>query len=202
MEKTEWLELFVLLKIDFLFYICEVIWSIRQRLAEYSLQKLKPVNNLEKKAKIADAKSVLVLFNFSDRSNFKLKEIREELSSIAPLAVFKGLSFCKSTKQVQAAEFASQVEILTPKNLNVNLKPKTLETLTADFVLDFRKEYDPITQYVLQSCGSSLKVGSQREWNKDFLDFMIQIKDEDNYKYLAHQIATYINMINSNNNAA
>ena len=34
------------------------------------------------------------------------------------------------------------------------------------------------------------------------LDFMIQIKDEDNYKYLAHQIATYINMINSYNNAA
>jgi hypothetical protein len=142
-----------------------------------------------------------VLFDFKDYNSFPIEQISEVLEPIVPLAKFTGVTYCSNTKKIEKTVSRELLHIISPKDLDFRLRPSTWSNEPA-VIFDFRKQRDIPTQYMLQNEQALLRAGGRKPWNQQYLDLMIQQKDDSDYIGLAEQLAVYFKMINSNSNAA
>lgn len=179
-----------------------MIWSIREKLAAYALKgfkaSLKSTGNLD----LNQVKSVLILFDFEELNQFSLKLIKAELKASFPNSTFNALCFNKSEKANTELNLEQGVFVLGAKAVGFNLKPKERKWEQTDVIIDLRKQYQSTLQFVLLNSKAKLKLGNRQSWNLDFLDLMLQIEQEKDFKYRANQLAHYLQMIYKKGNAA
>ena len=176
-----------------------MIWKLREYLAEINLKII--IRNWQAGSffNIETAKKGLVLISFSDLNVVNIQEIHKLIKQVSPLIDLKFLSYIKNTKALDNFDLPEEWIVITKKDLNFNLVPKDISAFSSDVIFDFTTKFQFPLLFTLLNSNANTRMGARREWNVDFLDFMIKTDESKGFNYTARQLVHYLNKIYRNN---
>ena len=178
-----------------------MIWKLREYLAEINLKII--IRNWQAGSffNIETAKKGLVLISFSDLNVVNIQEIHKLIKQVSPLIDLKFLSYIKNTKALDNVDLPEEWIVITKKDLNFNLVPKDISAFSSDVIFDFTTKFQFPLLFTLLNSNANTRMGARREWNVDFLDFMIKTDESKGFNYTARHLVHYLNKIYRNNAA-
>lgn len=169
--------------------------SIKSYFANRSIKKLERTFKSPKQVSLNDVKTVGVLVNFEDFQNLPEEKVRKQLNTIldAPLTF---ITYCDNKKNYE--QFGGQKGnlVLGKPDLSFDLSPSDNTSYDFDLIIDFRSGENQPLQFILLKSNCQMRMGLQRDWNKTFLDFMIQVPNSIDFYEASRELTKYWEMVN------
>lgn len=178
-----------------------MIWRLREWFGRMAFDKAVKGFKSSPDFNFNSVKRIGILVNYSTLKGFNIKEI-EKLLNQKFKASIEVLSFCENKKEIEAFEGPKQIKVLGKKDLNFNLTLKSPDKFHYDVLLDLTTKSELVMQLILLNSNPKIRLGLQQPHNLNWLDFMIQSPGKVDFVYVVKQLVRYLNMINTNNNAA
>ncbi|MGB0391259.1 MAG: DUF6913 domain-containing protein [Salibacteraceae bacterium] len=178
-----------------------MIWRLREWFGRMAFDKAVKGFESSPNFNFNSVKKIGLLVNYSNLPELNIKKVENLLSQKFNASV-EVVSFCENNKELEAFTGSKQIKLIGKKDLNFNLTLKANNEFDYDLLIDLTPEPELVLQILLLNLKPQIRMGVQQPHNKEWLDFMIQSPEKIDFVFVVKQLIHYLNMINTNNNAA
>ncbi|UTW62087.1 hypothetical protein KFE98_19075 [bacterium SCSIO 12741] len=180
-----------------------MFWSFRERIGNGQVNKALQGAVAGGFLPLAQMKSLLIILDPETLKGLDQKKLLKVIHQENAQTTVHFLCFDKTfkpTKTENGLQFDPQ--IISPKEVGTWLKPKADKIPKVDVFVDLTESFSIPMAYSRLMCQAKFHCGREQDWNKEYLDLMIGLKEgEGPVEWVKHWIH-YMKLINNNNHAA